>query len=181
VRSAVELLVIVALAAVSLWPARASVREIVAGLPLRYLAFSVTVVVLLLAGHAISRQAETYPLTEWDMYTTSDPSDPRFVDYMAVLPDGREQRILVAELFPAGGRHLRARIDQMVFAVEQSRGVQPFAQLDTMLFALRQAWREQHPADSLDAIRVVIGTVPAKQYRGPASITRTLLHEYRPS
>jgi len=180
VRTGLELLLIVATALVALWPARSRVHEIVAALPRRYAASSVAMVVLVLAGHAISRQADTYPLTEWDMYTTSNPDDPQFVDYMAVLPRGSEERILIGQLFPSGGRHLRARIDVAALALRESRGGQAQSQLDSMLFAITGAWSARHPSDSLLAIRVMLGRVPVRNYRGPASIIRTLLYEYHP-
>jgi hypothetical protein len=118
------------------------------------------------------------------MYTVSNPADPRFVDYVAVLADGREERVFMGQLFPrrrtalpraAGcGRVSRSN------SRRQDRNAESMARLDSMLAAVAMTWRTQHPADSLQAIRLMVGSVPAQHYAGPASISRKLLREYRP-
>ena len=123
----------------------------------------------------------TYPLAGWDMYTRSDPSDPRFVEYMAELQDGREVRLLMGELFPDGGRHFRARVDQAAYALDAAAPEErprALAHLDTVLDAIALRYREVHTADPVRVIRLWIGSVPAQDYRGPASITRRLLLDY---
>ena len=145
-------------------------------LPRPYLLACLTSVGLLLAGHAIARNEDTYPLVAWDMYTDSRSGDPTFVDYVGVLANGREERLLLGRLFPAGGRHLRARIDSVAEATvrESSQGVQ----LDSLLAAVVIAYDARHPTDSLRAVQLWLGTVPVRAYTGPQSISRRLIHEY---
>ena len=172
----VEFLVILALNALLLFPSRARLRDVFTALPWPYALVCLTSVGLLLAGHAISRNEDTYPLVAWDMYTENQPGDPHFVDYVGVLASGREERLLLGRLFPAGGRHLRARIDSAAEATvrESSRGVQ----LGSLLAAVVIAYDARHPTDSLRSIRVLLGTVPARAYTGPQSISRRLIYEY---
>lgn len=178
-----ELLVILAVSGLLLWPARARLRDAFTTLPKRYAAACLTSVGLLLVGHAGSRNEATYPLVAWDMYTEHHPGDAPFVDYVGVLDSGREERLLLGRLFPAGGRHLRARIDSASVAVtrdSQAPGHQrAMAQLDSLLAAVAATYDAQHPADFINTIRVWLGTVPARTYTGPQSISRRLIHEYR--
>jgi hypothetical protein len=115
------------------------------------------------------------------MYTVSNPADPRFIDYVAVLGDGREERLLLGQLFPEGGRHLRARIDAAAYAIDGATASAPaIAHLDTMLDAVAGRYRVLHATDSVASIRLWLGTVPARHFTGVSSIRRRLLHEYRP-
>lgn len=176
-----EAAVNVAIALVLLWPVRVRLRAVLASIPRRYAVTCIAGLCLLLAGHEVSRGDVTYPLAGWDMYTRSDPSDPRFVEYVAELEGGREEPLLLGELFPDGGRHFRARVDQAAYALDAAApGERPqaAAHLDTVLDAIALRYREVHAADSVRAIRLWIGSVPAQHYRGPASITRRLLLEY---
>lgn len=172
----------VALAVILLWPVRAHLRSIAASIPRRYLLFCLGGALVLVAGQVASHAEATYPVTDWDMYTLRRPDDPRFIDYMAELSSGREERLLIGRLFPAGGRHFRARIDSVAFAID-AQGASPdpraIGDLETMLSAVASAWGAQHPGDSVRHIRLWSVTVPARDYRGPASISRTLLREYR--
>jgi len=178
-----EAAVNIGLAVLLTWPVRAPLGAVFAAVPRRYALFILASLGLMLAGHVASRGDATYPLTGWDMYTVSNPADPRFVDYVAVRADGREERVFMGQLFPAGGRHFRARLDAAAFAIEQSppgQNAESIARLDSMLAAVAMMWRTQHPADSLLSIRLMVGSVPAQHYAGPASISRNLLREYRP-
>ena len=177
-----EAAVTVAIALLLTWPVRARLWALATTVPPRYALFSVASLVILLAGHMISRGAATYPLTAWDMYTVSNPADPQFIDYIAALSSGREERLLMGRLFPAGGRHFRARVDSAAFAVERSQpgqNRQAIDHLDTMLAAVARSYNAQHHAQSVRVIRLWVGTVPAQKYRGPASISRRLLYEYQ--
>lgn len=180
---AAELLVILAISGLLLRPSLAQLRETLATLPGRYAAICLASAGLLLAGHAISRNEDTYPLVAWDMYTERHPGDPQFVDYDGVLANGRDERLLLGRLFPAGGRHLRERIDSAAVAATRdslSPGHQlAVAQLDSLLAAVATTYDAQHSGDSLRAIRLFLGTVPARAYTGPQSIDRRLIHEYR--
>lgn len=178
----VEAAVIVLLSTLVLWPVRRLLLERLDAIPRRYALFCVASLASLLVGHVASRGEATYPLTAWDMYTVSNPSDPRFVDYLAELSTGQEVRLLMGQLFPSGGRHFRARIDEAAYAVDEAPSSQvaaALAHLDDMLAAVTEKYTAQHPGDSIRAIRLWIGTVPARHYSGPASISRRLLHEYR--
>ncbi len=172
----------VTLAVLLLWPVRARLRTIASAIPRRYMLFCLGGAVLLLGGQVVSRGEATYPLADWDMYTERRPDDPRFIDYLAELSSGREERLLIGQLFTAGGRHFRARIDKVVFAIEQSppgSAPQAIDDLEAMLAALAGAYAEQHPPESVRTIRLWSVTVPARDYKGPASISRKLLREYR--
>lgn len=176
-----ELAVIMAASALLLWPARARLRNVITTLPVRYVMACLTSIGLLLIGHAITRNEDTYPLVAWDMYTVNDPRDPQFVDYVGVLASGREERLLLARLFPAGGRHFRARVDHASLAVADDSlpgHQQAIDQLDRLLAAVATAYDAQHPSDSVRVIRLWLGTVPAQAYAGPQSIRRRLIHEY---
>jgi hypothetical protein len=178
-----ELLVILAVSGLLLWPARARLRDVFTTLPPRYAAACLTSAGLLLAGHVISRNEDAYPLVAWDMYTENHPGDAQFVDYVGVLDSGREERLLLARLFPAGGRHLRARIDSAAVAVTRDSPSpahrNAMVRLDSLLAAVAATYDARHPADSINSIRVWLGTVPARSYTGPQSIRRRLIHEYR--
>jgi hypothetical protein len=167
----------VALAALLLWPVGAQLLTIASAIPRRYTLFCLAGALVLVGGQVASNGEATYPFADWDMYTVRRPDDPRFVDYVAELSNGREERLLIGELFPAGGRHFRARIDQVTFAIEQDP--RTIDDLDAMLAAVAQAYAAQHSPDSVRTIRLWSVTVPARNYRGPASISRKLLHEYQ--
>ena len=167
----------VALAALLLWPVRAQLVAIASAIPRRYTLFCLGGALLMVGGQVASSGEATYPFADWDMYTVRRPDDPRFVDYSAELSNGREERLLIGQLFPAGGRHFRARIDQVAFAIEQDP--RAIDDLDAMLAAVAQAYAAQHSPDSVRTIRLWSVTVPARNYRGPASISRKLLREYQ--
>jgi hypothetical protein len=178
-----EAVVDVVLAVVFLWPVHASLRAIVLAIPRRYTLFCLGGMILLLGGQIVSRGEATYPLTDWNMYTVRLADDPRFIDYMGELSSGRETRLLIGRLFPAGGRHFRARIDKAAFAIARTDSGSPdqraIDDLDAMLASLARAYTLQHPGESVRKIRLWSATVPARDYKGPASISRQLLREYR--
>lgn len=177
-----EAVVIVAICVASLWPVRRQLALVARAIPRSYAAVSLLGAGLLLAGHVISRGEATYPITAWDMYTASNPDNPRYVDYMAELRSGREVRLLIASLFPAGGKHLRGRVDAAAFAVQRATGgpdeQRAVAELEALLVAVTREYEARHPQDPIRTIRLWVGTVPARNYAGPASISRTLLREY---
>lgn len=172
----------VALAALLLWPVRARLRTIASAIPSRYMLFCLGGALLVIGGQVASSGEATYPLVDWDMYTVRRPDDPRFVDYVAELSNGREERLLIGQLFPAGGRHFRARIDKVALAIGQTQpgpDHQAADDLDAMLAALAGAYAVRHPQESVRTIRLWSVTVPARDYRGPGSISRQLLREYQ--
>jgi hypothetical protein len=177
-----EGVVIVALAGALLWPVRGRLREVAAAIPRRYVLLCLLGGMLLLGGQMISSGETSYPFPDWDMYTVSNPADPRFVDYMAELSSGREVRLLIGQLFPAGGRHFRARIDKAAYATDTAQGgsndAQAAADLDALLAAVTREYNARHPGDPVRTIRLWVGTVPARSYKGPASISKHLLREY---
>lgn len=177
-----ESLVIILLAAAMLWPVRTRLREIALAIPRPYVLCCLVGCLLLIGGQMASSGKTTYPFPDWDMYTASMPDDPRFVDYMAELSSGREERLLIARLFPAGGRHFRARIDQAAYAMERAVGGagerEAVAELDALLAAVTQQYNSRYPGKTIRAIRLWIGTVPARNYGGAESISRRLLREY---
>ena len=177
-----EALVIVALSVALLWPVRARLREIAMAIPFRYALCCLAGCLLLLGGQMVSSGETTYPFPDWNMYTVSNPADPRFVDYMAELSSGREVRLLIAQLFPAGGRHFRARIDHAAYATDPAQGgsdnPQAEADLDALLAAVTRQYNARHPGETIRTIRLLVGTVPARNYHGPESISRHLLREY---
>jgi hypothetical protein len=174
-----EAITLIALTAIMLRPARTRLRALTASVPWRYVARSLTGLALLLGGHAISHGEATYPLDAWDMYTENNPADPELVDYVAVTTTGREERLLLGRLFPAGGRHFRERIDSAALAVSSSnRGSEAIEQLDAMLGAIVEAHERLNPPDTVSAIRLFVRKVPARAYGGPSSIERRQIHEY---
>jgi hypothetical protein len=177
-----EAVVIVAISVAMLWPVRRQLAAIARLIPNAYRMTSLLGAGLLLGGHVISRGEATYPVTAWDMYTASNPDDPRYVDYLAELRSGREVRLLIAQLFPAGGKHLRGRVDAAAFAVQRAMNgpdeQRAVAELEALLMAVTREYEARHPEDPIRTIRLWIGTVPARNYEGPASISRALLREY---
>lgn len=182
--SIVEAVVIIALTAALLWPIRTRLREIALAIPRPYVLACLFGWILMLGGQIVSSGSTTFPFPAWDLYTASFPNDPRFVDYMAELSDGKETRLLIAELFPAGGRYFRAQIDRAVFATEpaQDGSVDPqaLANLDALLAGVTRQYSARHSGQTIRSIRLWVGTVPARNYHGPASITRSFLREYHP-
>lgn len=177
-----EIAVVLVIGTLLLWPARARLRADFATLPGPYALACLVFPGLLLLGQAIDHNEDTYPLVAWDMYTANEPGDPIFVEYIGHLASGGEERLLLAQLFPAGGRHLRARLDSVALKVDRETDTtsrqRAAGQLDSLLTAVAAAWASRHPADSIRAIRVQLGIVPARSYTGPGSISRRVIHEY---
>jgi hypothetical protein len=179
-----EAVVIVALSVAVLWPVRLRLGEIAAAIPRRYVLGCLLLWMAMLGGQMATSGKTTYPFPDWDLYTASIPNDPRFVDYMAELSSGREVRLLIGELFPAGGRYFRAQIDHAVYATESGPGgsvdAQAASDLDAFLAGVTRQYNARHPQETIRSIRLWVGTVPARNYHGPGSISRHFLREYHP-
>jgi hypothetical protein len=158
---------------------------LVAAIPRRYAWCILLGLSLLLGGHAASDPEGTYPFPAWDMYTVSSPGDVRFIEYEAELSSGRRERLLIAELFPAGGRHFRARLDEAAYAADrrppESDQVQTTADLEALLAAVAAEHDARSPEDPIRMIRLWVCTIPPRDYRGPESVSRQLLLEYAPT
>jgi hypothetical protein len=180
----VEAAVLIVIAIGLVWPVRASFKRLVGGIPRGFAWCLLLGISLLLGGHAMSDPEETYPFPAWDMYTVSNPGDVRFVEYEAELSTGRRERLLIAELFPAGGRHFRARLDEAAYAAEHvppgSNESRTIADLEALLAAVAYEHDTRNPEDPIRRIRLWVCTIPPRDYRGPESISRRLLREYSP-
>lgn len=174
----------VAIVLTLLWPVRSRIGAILWAIPRRYALFSVTSLVVLIGAQAAGEGEAFYPLTDFSMYTTSLLRDHhRFVEYTAELSSGREERLLIGRLFPAGGMYLRRRIDDSVDAIESpgSRSNNPVAvdALDAMLAAIARKYDSLHPADPVRTVRLWRGTVSLRDHKSPSTIPRRLIYEYQ--
>lgn len=178
----IEVIVLVLLAMLLLWPIRSRIRELARAIPRRYVVACVFGVLLLLAGQMASNGSMTYPFPDWDMYSASEPEDPKFVDYMARLKSGREERLLIGKLFPAGGRRFRVRIDNAAYAVDRAVIPEELSKaaddLNGLLAAVTREYNSRNPDDPIHSIQLWIASIPAQHYKGPDSISRKLLREY---
>jgi hypothetical protein len=175
----------VAIVSTLLWPVRARIGAILSAIPRRYALFSVSSLVVLIGAQAAGEGEAFYPLTDFGMYTTSLLKDEhRFVDYTAELSSGREERLLIGQLFPAGGMYLRRRIDDSVDAIESSGSgpINPVAveTLDAMLAAISRKYDSLHPGDPVRTIRLWRGTVSLRDPGASRTISRRLIYEYHP-
>lgn len=164
-----------------LWPVRARIRALLSSIPRPYALFSVSSVVVLIGAQAVGDGEEHYPLTDWGMYTRSLLEYPRFIDYTAELSSGREERLLIGRLFPAGGTHLRMRIDDAAEAVEGSGSGSARAaidKLDAMLGAIARKYDADHPGDPVRKVRLWRGTMSVPDHGVPSTTSRRLIHEY---
>jgi hypothetical protein len=177
-----EAAVNVVLAATLLWPIRMRLWDIARIIPRRYVLFCALGWILMVAGQTISNGNATYPFPPWNMYTSSKPGDPHFVDYMAELSSGREVRLLIAQLFPASGTVFRGQVDSAAYSIQRlqdgSDERQPTADLDALLAGVARQYDARNPGERIRTIRVWIGTIPVRSYKGPASISRRLVREY---
>jgi hypothetical protein len=171
----------IAIALTLLWPVRTRIGAILSAIPRRYALFSITSLVVLIGAQAAGEGEALYPLTDWGMYTTSLHEDHRYVDYTAELSSGRQVRLLIGRIFPAGGMYLRRRIDDNVDAIEApaSGSIDPVAvdKLDAMLAAIARKYDTLHPGDPVRTIRLWRGTVSLRDDKG-TTISRRLIYEY---
>jgi hypothetical protein len=172
----------VAIVLTLLWPVRARIGTILSAIPRGYALFSVASLVVLIGAQAAGQGEALYPLADWSMYTTSRLEDPHFIDYTAELSSGREERLLIGQLFPVGGRHLRMRIEETADAIEGpgSGSINRVAvdKLDAMLAAIARKYDSLHPGDPVRTIRIWSGTVSLRDHKGTSRISRRLIHEY---
>ena len=113
--TAIEVGADVALGALLLWPIRRSLADLARVVPVRYRLASLAILLLPAGGQLIDRREATFPVSDWGMHTESMTGDPRFIEYTAVLEDGREARLLIGTLLPVAGKRLRTRMDQTVY------------------------------------------------------------------
>lgn len=173
----------VALVLALLLPIRTRIRTILSAIPRRYALLSVGSLAILIGAQAAGEGEAVYPLTDFSMYTKSlDKDYHQFVEYTAELSSGREERLLIGQLFPTGGMYLRRRIDDNVDAIE-SRGsgsVDPAAveTLDAMLASIARKYDTLHPGDPVRTIRLRKGSVSLRDQRGTRTISGQWIHEY---
>lgn len=167
-----------------LWPIRARIGAVLTSIPRRYSLFSVATLVVLIGAQVAGEGEAFYPLTDFGMYTTSlGEDDHRFVDYTVELSSGREERLFIGRLFPAGGMYLRRRIDDSAESIESSGSgaIDPAAveKIDAMLAAIARKYDSLHPGDPVRTIRLWRATVSLRDPGGPGTSSRRLIHEYQ--
>lgn len=173
----------VAILTACLWPVHTRIRTLLSSIPRRYALAHFASIGILIGAQAAGESEAYYPLADWGMYTTSYLEDPHFFDYTAELASGREERLLIGRLFPAGGTLFRARIDDAAEAIEKagSGSVDPatVGKLDSMLAAIAGKHDADHPGDPVRAIHLWSGTMSVGKHGNPSSLSRRLIHEYR--
>ena len=152
-----EIIMNTAIATMLLSPVRWRLRAIFSDIPRRYLACSLTLLVLLIVAQSTASSSGAYPLSEWNMHTVAVKADPEFIDYTILRSDGREDRLLVGRLFPIVGKKLRSRMDRFARAAESAGSVNhrdAAEGLDEMLARSSDAYAADHPGVTVRSVRV---------------------------
>lgn len=181
--TAIEVGADIALGALLLWPIRRSLVALASTVALRYRLASLAVLLLLGGGQLLDEREATFPVSDWAMHTESMTTDPRFIEYTAVLEDGREERLLIGTLLPIAGKRLRTRMDQTVYGeafqspMHGSAPAEAADDLEAMLTGVVRAYEARH-GQAVRAVRLWDVTIPIDPYTGPDSIKRDLLREF---
>jgi len=76
----------------------------------------------LLVAQLVGRNAWTFPLVEWGMYSRSPPVAPVYFRYALVLPDGTERPFDVTRAFPSLSRRVLYLLARTGRAIDEGQG-----------------------------------------------------------
>ncbi len=127
------------------------------------------------------RDAKTYPLVFWDMYTDRDSGEPWFHDFSGRTRDGRELEINFARDYRGLSRKILFGLKDLKEELDEVPDGAPRAALESeyedTLRSLGAIYNRDHSDDPIASLRLWQTTIPTSPFRGFEFAERSLERE----